>query len=97
MDQLQACWDELPIRRLPYGVEDSRRRKRMEPSIMTKSDTIEAIQRLNPTVRPDFLAEFSTDELVRYLDRLSGTEPVRCPENDNIAQLDRSSSVDAAV
>ena len=45
--------------------------------MMTKSDTIEAIQRLNPTVRPDFLAEFSTDELVRYLDRLSDTEPMR--------------------
>ncbi len=65
--------------------------------MMTKSDTIEAIQRLNPTVRPGFLAEFSTYELVRYLDRLSDTEPVRRPENDNVAQLDRPSSVDAAV
>ena len=61
--------------------------------MMTKSDTIEAIQRLNPTVRPDFLAEFSTDELVRYLDRLSDTGSVHRPASENKA--DRPCSVDA--
>ncbi len=65
--------------------------------MMTKSDTIEAIQRLNPTVRPDFLAEFSTDELVRYLDRLSDTASVHRPDSENIAESDRPCSVDAAL
>ena len=38
---------------------------------MTKSDTIDAIRHLNPTADPQFLAEFSGDDLVRYLDRLA--------------------------
>jgi hypothetical protein len=41
--------------------------------MMPKGDTISAIRRLNPTAQPAFLAEFSIDDLQRYLDRL--TEP----------------------
>ncbi len=49
--------------------------------MMTKSDTIDAIRRLNPTANPDFLAGFSSDELYRYLDRLTGAS-TRRPAND---------------
>lgn len=42
---------------------------------MTKGDTIEAIQRLNTTASPEFLAGFSGDELARYLKRLMNTSP----------------------
>ncbi len=38
---------------------------------MTKSDTIDAIRHLNPTADPQFLAEFSGDDLTCYLDRLA--------------------------
>ena len=41
--------------------------------MMTKSDTIEAITRLNPTASPVFLAGFSSDDLASYLQRLSST------------------------
>ena len=37
---------------------------------MTKSDTIDTIMQLNPTATPEFLAEFTQDELGRYLARL---------------------------
>jgi len=39
--------------------------------MMTKSDTIEAICRLNPTAEPEFLSAFAPEELARYLQRLS--------------------------
>ena len=45
--------------------------------MMPKSDTIDAIRRLNPTAKPGFLAEFSNNELAEYLDRLTGTAFVR--------------------
>ena len=38
--------------------------------MMTKSDTIDAIQSLNPTASRMFLAEFSKAELTEYLQRL---------------------------
>ena len=38
---------------------------------MSKSDTIEAIVNLNPTAKPEFLAEFSNDDLHQYLHRLT--------------------------
>jgi hypothetical protein len=38
---------------------------------MTKSETIQAICRLNHTAEPEFLSEFTPDELTRYLQRLS--------------------------
>ena len=39
--------------------------------MLSKPDTIEAITRLNPTVNPAFLAEFSNKDLHEYLRRLS--------------------------
>ncbi|MCO6438110.1 MAG: hypothetical protein J5J06_13535 [Phycisphaerae bacterium] len=38
--------------------------------MMTKTDAIDAITRLNATARPTFLAEFSLRELEEYLERL---------------------------
>jgi hypothetical protein len=40
--------------------------------MMTKSDTIADIMRINPTVNSAFLAEFAADQLKEYLHRLSG-------------------------
>lgn len=37
---------------------------------MRKSDAIEAITELNRSAQPNFLAEFSHDDLERYLGRL---------------------------
>ncbi len=39
--------------------------------MMTKRDTIDAIRGYNTTASPDFLAEFPSDELAKYLDRLA--------------------------
>jgi len=39
--------------------------------MMTKRDTIEAIRGFNATASPDFLSEFPSEELARYLDRLT--------------------------
>ena len=66
--------------------------------MMTKSDTIEAIRRLNPTANPDFLAGFSGDELYRYLDRLNGTSARRLA-NDPVHAFEPGDPVgaDAAV
>lgn len=38
--------------------------------MMTKSDTIDAITKLNPTANPSYLSGFSGDELSQYLGRL---------------------------
>lgn len=38
--------------------------------MMTKSDTISEIMRLNPSVGATFLSEFTNDQLIRYLHRL---------------------------
>lgn len=38
--------------------------------MITKSDTITEIMRLNPSVGATFLSEFTNDQLVRYLHRL---------------------------
>lgn len=38
--------------------------------MMTKSDTITEIMRINPSVGATFLSEFNNDDLVRYLRRL---------------------------
>lgn len=37
---------------------------------MPKDDTIDAIMKLNPSAKPDFLVEFSASELKDYLDQL---------------------------
>jgi len=39
--------------------------------MMPKCDTIAAITKLNPSAGPEFLAEFSQDELAEYLRRLT--------------------------
>lgn len=39
--------------------------------MLTKPDTIEAIKKINPTVNPAFLAEFSNEDLQEYLTRLN--------------------------
>ncbi len=65
--------------------------------MMTKSDTIEAIQKLNPTARPDFLAGFPNDELARYLDRLSNMSPERPMVTSDEIQTEQLSVSDAAV
>lgn len=54
---------------------------------MTKSTTIEAIRTLNPTASPDFLAEFSPDELSQYLERLNRASPER-PLEDSVRSKD---------
>ena len=38
---------------------------------MPKRDTIDAIAKLNPTANPEFLSEFSGEDLDQYLGRLS--------------------------
>lgn len=38
---------------------------------MEKRAAIDAIRNLNPTAGPEFLSAFTTEELSRYLDRLS--------------------------
>ncbi len=54
----------------------------------TRSDTINAIRRLNTTASPEFLAEFSDDQLARYLKRLDTTSRVRplCWDDDASAR-----------
>ena len=50
--------------------------------MMTKRDTIEAIRGYNATANPDFLSEFPSEELNRYLDRLvllRRREQTECP------------------
>ncbi|UCF34070.1 MAG: hypothetical protein JSV78_01945 [Phycisphaerales bacterium] len=42
--------------------------------MMTKRDLMDAIMRLNPTARPEFLAEFAARELEEYLGKLESLE-----------------------
>lgn len=56
--------------------------------MMPKSDTIEAIQRLNPTASPEFLAGFCADDLARYLDRLSERSTRKIDEADESVPID---------
>ena len=51
---------------------------------MPKTDTIEAIRKLNPTARPEFLVEFSNGELRDYLRQLEG---VRKEHGDDAARM----------
>ena len=59
--------------------------------MMTKNDTIEAITRLNPTASPVFLAGFSNDDLVSYLQRLSYTSK---PQNVFSAKAEAPARID---
>ena len=54
-----------------------RRRQKETQTMMPKRDTIDAIREFNTTASPDFLAEFSNDDLGRYLDRLVGARRQR--------------------
>lgn len=66
--------------------------------MMPKSDTIDAIRWLNPTARPDFLAGFSSDELARYLDRLTNLSTRRHGGRPAEAvELDEPVTIDAAI
>jgi hypothetical protein len=44
---------------------------------MTKRELIDHIQRLNPTAKPTFLADFEEEELLAYLHQLSELERER--------------------
>lgn len=44
-----------------------------------KTDTMSAIMQLNITARPEFLAEFSNQQLCQYLQRLRDTRERRAP------------------
>lgn len=51
----------------------------MSPMNPTKLETMQAIMRLNPSAAPDFLAEFTREELRLYLHRLQSiAEASRC-------------------
>jgi len=45
---------------------------------MSKRELIDCITRINPTAKPEFLAQFDEQELADYLDHLieAGAEPV---------------------
>lgn len=49
--------------------------------MMTKSDTITEIMRLNPTVGAAFLSEFNNDDLARYLRRLREVRQSKYPHH----------------
>ncbi|MCH7591614.1 MAG: hypothetical protein IH989_02385 [Planctomycetes bacterium] len=64
---------------------------------MPKSDTIEAILSLNPTAKPDFLAEFSNEDLHDYLHRLTfSPSRIHGADKDEPSALRRSSKSRAA-
>ena len=66
--------------------------------MMPKRDTIDAITRLNPTANPEFLSEFSGEELDQYLGRLS-TRPKDDPLGDMrfVIELEGPASSDPGV
>ncbi len=49
---------------------------------MTKRDLIDQIRRQNPTAEPDFLASFSQDDLLAYLQQLREVESERRRQAD---------------
>lgn len=51
----------------------------MSPTNPTKLETMQAIMRLNPTAAPDFLADFTREELSLYLSRLQSVAEVPRP------------------
>ena len=63
----------------------------------TRSDTINAIRRLNTTASPEFLAEFSDDQLASYLGRLDTTSTERplCWDEDASARDEARSNSSA--
>jgi hypothetical protein len=75
-----------------------RRQQKETQTMMPKRDTIDAIREFNATASPDFLAEFSNDDLGRYLDRLVGARRQR-PIRDaaDRVELETESPRDRAV
>jgi hypothetical protein len=66
--------------------------------IMSKSSAIDAIRRLNPTASPDFLAGFSGDDLVEYLDRLTDAATAREKGHPAVpVELSEPTATDAAT
>ena len=66
--------------------------------MMTKHDTIDAIRSFNPTANPAFLAEFSNDQLICYLDRLTSLSKVHpFGHSDYLVELDESPSIEPAM
>lgn len=62
--------------------------------MMPKSDTIDAIRKLNPSANPDFLAEFSKDQLGEYLDRLASATAGRSVQGAfDLTDLDGPSGI----
>lgn len=57
--------------------------------MMNKSQTIDAIVKLNPTAQPDFLSGFANDDLSHYLDRLTiRSARLRYEPPDDVVLLD---------
>lgn len=48
---------------------------------MTKREMIDKIRRLNPTAKPDFLADFAEEDLLAYLHQLTEVERERREHN----------------
>ena len=66
--------------------------------MMTKRDTIDAIRGYNNTASPDFLAEFSSVELAKYLDRLATMPHLKQAETlPDLAPLDHPERKDSPV
>ena len=57
--------------------------------MMNKSQTIDAIVKLNPTAQPDFLSGFANDDLSHYLNRLAiSSVRLRDQPSDDVVLLD---------
>ncbi len=68
--------------------------------MMTKSDTISEIMRINPTVNSAFLAEFGADELNEYFNRLRGLSAPKSsqgPANFSRSTMRHSAAVTAGA
>ncbi len=66
---------------------------------MSKRETIERILARNPSARPEFLAEFSLDDLsdyLRQLESVSAAPSAACPSADRPAAARSSAAGHAA-
>ncbi len=58
---------------------------------MSKRDMIDRIRRLNPSARPEFLAEFEENDLLDYLRQLSELE------HEQMRQAERELALQASA
>ncbi len=65
--------------------------------MMPKSDTITAITKLNPSADPEFLAQFSSEELTEYLHRLTKVRGVSASADSLLRSLRSVVSAEAAA